>query len=64
MTRRGAPIAFGGRLVRKWQRTAPELPWGRATRPQITRMFEPLICFLALYTYVETRHTRLGGPLG
>ena len=31
------PMACGGRLLRNWARTAPLLPWGRVTLPQITR---------------------------
>ena len=31
------PIAFAGRFLRNWARTAPLLPWGRITLPHITR---------------------------
>lgn len=36
-----APKLFGGRLCRKLARTRPELPCGRVTFPQMTRIFDP-----------------------
>jgi hypothetical protein len=47
-TRAEAPKDFGGRLTRNFDLTTPELPWGLVTRPQITRIFEPLMGFCAL----------------
>lgn len=47
-TRAEAPKDFGGRFWRNFERTTPELPWARVTRPQMTRTFEPLTAFWAL----------------
>lgn len=45
-----APNDRGGRFVRNWLRTTPELPCVRVTLPQMTRILLPLTDFDALYT--------------
>jgi len=50
MTRMLAPNACGGKLDLNFDLTTPLLPWGRVTRPQMTRTFDPAISRLARYT--------------
>jgi len=57
MMRTLAPKACGGKLDLNFDLTAPLLPCGRVTRPQITRTFDPAISRLARYTYA-TRFPR------
>lgn len=48
MMRHEAPKTLAGRFEVNLDLTTPELPWGRETRPQMTRTRVPLTSRLAL----------------